>query len=69
MVARDLYFSNNSPNPFDPLFIELRIKPDINNNVYTAVANLIQSNFQQTSEALDDQSQSLLGVQCTGFVF
>ena len=52
-------FSNNSPNPFDPLFIELRIKPDINNNVYTAVANLIQSNFQQTLH-VDSQNRAIL---------
>jgi hypothetical protein len=52
-------FSNNSPNPLDPLFIELRITPDINNNIYNTVANLIQSNFQQTMY-LDSQNRAIL---------
>jgi hypothetical protein len=52
-------FSNNSPNPLDPLFIELRIKPDVNNNIYDKVANLIQSNFQQRLY-VDSQNRAIL---------
>lgn len=52
-------FSNNSPNSSDPLFIELRITPDKNNNVYDKVASLIQSNFQQTLY-LDSQNRAVL---------
>jgi hypothetical protein len=52
-------FSNNSPNPLDPLFIELRITPDVNNNIYNTVANLIQSNFQQRLY-VDSQNRAIL---------
>lgn len=40
-------FSNVSPNPGDPLFIELRITPDANGLIYDSIANLITSNFLQ----------------------
>lgn len=38
-------FSNDSPNPSDPLFIELRVIADKTNSNYYAIANLIKSNF------------------------
>ena len=40
-------FSNDSPNPADPLFIELRVVADTNNKTYDTIAQLIQSNFAQ----------------------
>ena len=40
-------FSNDSPNPADPLFIELRIIADTTNKTYDTIAQLIQSIFSQ----------------------
>jgi len=40
-------FSNVSPNPGDPLFIELRITHDADGLIYDPIANLITSNFLQ----------------------
>lgn len=40
-------FSNDSPNPADPLFIELRVVADANNKTYDTIAQSIQSNFAQ----------------------
>ena len=40
-------FSSISPNPADPLFIELRIIPDSTNLIYDSIADLIKSNFNE----------------------
>jgi hypothetical protein len=41
-------FSNDSPNPIDPLFIELRVvAADTTNQTYDTIAQLIQSIFSQ----------------------
>jgi hypothetical protein len=40
-------FSNDSPNPFDPLFIELRVIADKTNSNYDTIAQLIKSNFSE----------------------
>jgi hypothetical protein len=52
-------FSNDSPNPSDPLFIELRIVPDSANKIYDSVAQLIKSNFVERLY-LDSNNRAIL---------
>jgi hypothetical protein len=40
-------FSAISPNPADPLFIELRIIPDSNNLIYSSITTLIKQIFNE----------------------
>jgi hypothetical protein len=52
-------FSNVCPNPADPLFIELRITPDTNGNIYDSIASLINSNFLQRMY-VDSQNRAVI---------
>lgn len=52
-------FSDVSPNPSDPLFVELRITPDATGTIYESIASLIQSNFMQRMY-VDSQNRAIL---------